>query len=60
LRLITNGNQKGLFYDLLDENEIIFKPNTYWKLVSKDEIALKDSVKGNKKIYYHIITMVGV
>lgn len=60
LRLITTGNQKGFFYGLLDENEIIFKPNTNWKIVSKDEIALKDSFKGNKKIYYHIVTMVGV
>ena len=52
--------KKGYFISLWDENEIIFKPNTNWKMVTKDEIVLKDSVKGNKKIYYHIVTMVGV
>ena len=47
LRLIANGNQKGLFYGLLDENEIIFKANTNWKIVCNFEIFFKDSVKGN-------------
>ena len=59
-RLITSGKQKGFFYGLGGENEVIFKPKTNWKVISKDIIVLEDKFNDNKKIYYHIITMAGV